>query len=116
MVSCHMMSHNDGYGEIVHRPYSSCISKKSNRNSIEFSLSTWTWSRFKLSWLKPYTYYTRECVEKYHMIKVTGHSHKRKSHDDHRKVVYRLCSSCISSVQEITGTLLGSLCQLALGE
>ena len=25
-----------------------------NKNPIEFSLSTWTWSRFKLSWLKSY--------------------------------------------------------------
>jgi len=50
------------------------------------------------------------------MIKVTGHSHKRKSYDDHRKVVHRLCSSYISSIQEITRTLLSSLCQLELGE
>ena len=26
-----------------------------NKNPIEFSLSTWTWSRFKLPWLKSYT-------------------------------------------------------------
>ena len=26
-----------------------------NKDSIEFSLSTWTWSGFKLSWLKSYT-------------------------------------------------------------
>jgi len=41
------------YGKVVHRPCSSCI--ENNGNSIEFSLSTWTWSRFKLPWLKSYT-------------------------------------------------------------
>jgi len=41
-VSHHMMSHDrshDRCGKEVHRPYSSCISRKSNENSIEFSLS-----------------------------------------------------------------------------
>ena len=28
-------------------------------------------------------------------------SHKMKSYDNHEKVVHRLCSSCISSVQEM---------------
>jgi len=28
-------------------------------------------------------------------------SHKMKSHDNCRKVVHRLCSNCISSVQEM---------------
>jgi len=37
-------------------------------------------------------------------------SHDR-SHDRHGKVVHRLCSSCISSVKNLTGTLLSSLCQ-----
>ena len=34
------------------------------------------------------------------------------SHDRHGKIVHRLCSSCISSVENLTGTLLSSLCQL----
>jgi len=38
-----------------------------------------------------------------------------KSHDEYGKVVHRPCSSCISSVQKVTGTLLSSLCQLRLG-
>ena len=39
---------------------------------------------------------------------VTSHD---RSHDRHRKVVHRPCSSCISSVENLTGTLLSSLCQ-----
>jgi len=38
-----------------------------------------------------------------------------KSHGNHRKKVHRLCSSCISSVGKLTGTLLSSPCQLRLG-
>ena len=33
------------------------------------------------------------------------------SHDRHGKVVHRPCSSCISSVENLTGTLSSSLCQ-----
>ena len=33
------------------------------------------------------------------------------SHDRHRKVVHRPYSSCISSIENLTGTLLSSLCQ-----
>jgi len=33
------------------------------------------------------------------------------SHDRHKKVVHRPCSSCISSIENLTGTLLSSLCQ-----
>jgi len=48
-------------------------------------------------------------------------SHDRKSqhmtsydgsHDRHGKVVHRLCSSCISSIENLIGTLLSSLCQM----
>ena len=39
------MSH-DGYGKIVHRPWSSSI-QEIKENSIEFSLSTWTWRVIK---------------------------------------------------------------------
>ena len=34
------------------------------------------------------------------------------SHDRHGKVVHRPCSSCISSIENLMGTLLSSLCQL----
>ena len=34
------------------------------------------------------------------------------SHDKHGKVVHRPCSSCISSVENLTRTLLSSPCQL----
>jgi len=38
-----------------------------------------------------------------------------ESHDEYGKVVHRPCSSCISSVQNLIGTLLSSPCQLGLG-
>ena len=34
------------------------------------------------------------------------------SHDRHGKVVHRPYSSCISSIENLMGTLLSSLCQL----
>jgi len=37
-------------------------------------------------------------------------------HDECGKVVHRLYSSYISSIQKIIGTLLSSPCQLRLGE
>jgi len=45
---------HDECGKLVHRPCSSCISsvQKLNKNSIEFSLSTWTWSVIKSSQAK----------------------------------------------------------------
>jgi len=48
-----LMSH-DGCGKTVHRPCSSCTSsiEKSNRNSIKFFLSTWTWRVIKSSQAK----------------------------------------------------------------
>ena len=57
--SCHMMESHDDCGNIVHRPYSSCISsvQESNENSIEFSLSTQIRSRIKCSLLS-LTYHT----------------------------------------------------------
>jgi len=59
MLGSHRVMSHDGCGKIVHRPCSSCISivQEIEGDSIEFSLSTWTWSRFKLSWLEPYTRY-----------------------------------------------------------
>ena len=44
--------------------------------------------------------------QSYHMM-----SHDR-SHDRHGKVVHRLCSSYISSVENLMGTLSSSFCQL----
>jgi len=46
--------------------------------------------------------------------KVTASHHMMshdKSHDRHGKEVHRPCSSCISSVENLTGTLSSSLCQ-----
>ena len=49
-----------------------------------------------------------------------SHSHMTKSHsimshdgshDRHGKVVHRPCSSCISSIENLIGTLSSSLCQ-----
>jgi len=42
-----------------------------------------------------------------------SHSHSyMRSHDRHRKVVHRPYSSCISSIENLTGTLSSSFCQL----
>jgi len=41
--------------------------------------------------------------------------HSITSHDECKKVLYRLCSSYISSIQNLIGTPLSSLCQLRLG-
>jgi len=38
-----------------------------------------------------------------------------ESHDGHGKTVHRPCSSCISSVENLTGTPSSSSCQLGLG-
>ena len=38
-----------------------------------------------------------------------------KSHDGCKKTVHRLCSSYISSIENLTGTLSSSSCQLRLG-
>jgi len=48
-----VMSH-DECRKIVHRPYSSCISsvQEMEEDSIEFSLSTWTWRMIKSSQAK----------------------------------------------------------------
>jgi len=58
--------------------------------------------------------YRRKCRKvSYH--KCHGHmigSHRVMSHDECRKTVYRLCSSYISSIKNLTGTLSSSLCQL----
>jgi len=37
------------------------------------------------------------------------------SHDEYGKVVHRPCSSCISSIENLMGTLLSSSYQLGLG-
>ena len=59
-----------------------------------------------LSW----TYYTEGSVGKCHITSVTQ-SHDMMSHDRHGKIVHRPCSSCISSIENLTRTLSSSLCQ-----
>ena len=39
-----------------------------------------------------------------------------ESHDRHGKIVHRPCSSCISSVENLTGTLSSSPCQTLIKE
>jgi len=48
---CHMSQSHDEYGKIVYGPCSSCISSI-QEDSIEFSLSTQTWSMIKSSQAK----------------------------------------------------------------
>jgi len=57
MMECHMIKSHEECEKIVHRPCSSCISsvQEINKDFIKFSLSTWTWSGFKLSQPKSYT-------------------------------------------------------------
>jgi len=52
----YMIESYDECGKVVHRPCSRYISsvQKLNENSIEFSLSTWTRSGTKSSWLHSY--------------------------------------------------------------
>jgi len=73
---------------------------------------------FLLSW----TYYTEGSAGKCHITsvivtqqEVTASHHMMshdQSHDRHGKIVHRPCSSCISSVKNLMGTLSSSLCQL----
>ena len=44
----------------------------------------------------------------HHKLIVTSHN---GLHDRHGKVVHRPCSSCISSIENLIGTLLSSFCQ-----
>ena len=53
-----------------------------------------------------HSHITGKVTESHHIM-----SHDR-SHDRHGKVVYRLCSSYLSSIKNLMGTLLSSLCQL----
>jgi len=50
-----------------------------------------------------------------HMNKKSWVTSYDKSHDECGKVVHRPCSSCISSIENLTGTPLSSSCQLGLG-
>ena len=54
------------------------------------------------------------------MTNIIHHSHMSEcysvtSYDECGRVVHRLCSSCISSIQNPIGTLLSFSCQLGLG-
>ena len=66
---------------------------------------------FSFSFLLSWTYYTEGSVKKCHVTSVTQSQSHDRSHDRHEKEVHRLCSSCISSIENLTGTLLSSLCQ-----
>jgi len=50
-VSCYVTKSHEECGKVAHRPGSSCISsiQEINKDSIEFSLSTWTWRVIELS-------------------------------------------------------------------
>jgi len=62
---------------------------------------------FLLSW----TYYTEGSWESV-MSQASHHMMSHNwSHDRHGKIVHRPYSSCISSVENLMGTLLSSLCQ-----
>ena len=71
-----------------------------------------------LSW----TYYTEGSAGKCYVTSVTVTSQEvtashhmmshDQSHDRHGKIVHRPCSNCISSVENLMGTLSSSLCQL----
>jgi len=54
-------------------------------------------------------------VGKCHITSVTqSQSHDNRVsmlYDRHGKIVHKLCSSCISSVENLMGTLSSSLCQ-----
>jgi len=59
----------------------------------------------------------RECGKvshhKCHIVTITVSHHMMshdRSHDRHGKEVYRPCSSYISSIENLMGTLLSSLC------
>ena len=80
---------------------------------------------FFFSFLLPWTYYTEESVGKCHFTKcyivmvtwqeVTA-SYHMMSHDRRGKIMHRPCSSCISSVENLTGTLSSSPCQTLIKE
>ena len=60
---------------------------------------------FFLSWI----YYTEGSAGKCHITSVT--QGVTMSHDRHGKIVHRPCSNCISSVENLIGTLSSSFCQ-----
>ena len=61
---------------------------------------------FSFSW----TYNTEGSVGRCHITSVTQSQSHDGSYDKHGKVVHRPCSSCISSVENLMGTLLSSPC------
>jgi len=48
-----------------------------------------------------------------HMFRVMS-CHMMKSHEECKRIVHKQYSSCISSIQNLTETLLSSFCQLGL--
>jgi len=84
---------------------------------------------FSFSFLLSWTYYTEGSAGKCHVTSVTkSQSHDRKvtvsyhmmshdrSHDRCEKEVHRPCSSCISSIENLMGTLSSSPCQTLIKE
>ena len=67
-----------------------------------------------VKWLSHYLYFFSLLHKEYRKLSL-DHSHIVTSHDECGKAVHRPCSSCISSIQKITETLLSSSCQLRLG-
>jgi len=62
---------------------------------------------FLLSWI----YYTEGSAGKCHITMSHHMTSHDGPHDRHGKVVHRPCGSCISSVENLMGTLLSSFCQ-----
>ena len=106
--------------------------------SLDISISTYSLIILTMSWLgkiaKVIIYFSflfvsgltiqRWSVRKYYMTKchrVTGlwvivrWCHITKSHGNCGKIVHRPCSSCISSIGNLTEALSSSPCQLRLG-
>ena len=62
-----------------------------------------------------WTYYIGRSMGKCYVTSVIAFTSHDRSYDECGKIVHRLCSSCISSIQNPMGTLLSSSCQLGLG-
>jgi len=106
------------------------ILQQFNPNAEVHMLSVITWQKwlsyylyfffFSFLFLLSWTYYIEGSMGKYYVISITSQevivSHHMTSHDGshdrHGKVMHRPCSSFISSIKNLTGTLSSSLCQL----
>jgi len=79
------------------------------------NLAKWL-SHYLFLFLFLFSFYLGLTIQKGVQESVTSqvsHSHSHMmSHNRHGKVVHRSCSSCISSVENLMGTLSSSLCQM----